>query len=189
MSAGLPMKDVLEEFYLVLHPRPAYLIGSGRAGEVVNFMAASWVTPVSEEPPRVAVAIGVDSYTHELIKRYREFSINVYPLEKVDVLYACGSLSGRKVDKVSELGLKVVKGRRIVAPVLEDALATLECEVWKIMESGDTSLVVGDVKAAYASEDAFESGRGWRVNIPLHNWGRGFYGLGRFKLAKRFSSR
>ena len=178
----------MEEFYLVLHPRPAYLIGSGRVGEAVNFMAASWVMPVSEEPPRVAIAIGVDSYTHELIERYRQFSVNVYPMEKIDIVYACGSLSGRKVDKVSKLGLKVIKGRQVAAPVLSDALAVLECEVWKMLESGDTSLVVGDVKAAYADEKAFESGRGWKVSIPLHNWGRGFYNLGRLKLAKRLLS-
>lgn len=179
------MKDVLEEFYLLLHPRPAYLIGSGRVGEVVDFMAASWVTPASEEPPRIVVAVGVDSYTNELIKKYREFSVNVYPLDKIDVIYACGVLSGRNVDKASKLGLRVAKGRRIAAPVLGDAVAVLECEVWKTLELGDTSLVIGDVEAAYVDEEAFESGRGWRLNMPLHNWGRGFYGLGRLKLAKR----
>jgi len=45
----------VETFYLLLHPRPAYLIGSGKVGEKVNFMAASWVSPVSEEPPLVGV--------------------------------------------------------------------------------------------------------------------------------------
>ncbi|MEM4761634.1 MAG: flavin reductase, partial [Thermofilum sp.] len=64
----------VSKFYLLLHPRPAYVIGSGRVGEVVNFMAASWVTPVAEEPPLVGVAIGVESYTHELIEKYGEFT-------------------------------------------------------------------------------------------------------------------
>ena len=35
------MKDVKDRFYLVLHPRPAYVIGSGKVSVKVNFMAAS----------------------------------------------------------------------------------------------------------------------------------------------------
>ena len=46
----------IERFYLILHPRPAYVIGSGRVGVDANFMAASWVTPVAEEPPLVGVS-------------------------------------------------------------------------------------------------------------------------------------
>ena len=107
------MSSITESFYLVLHPRPAYLIGSGRVGEAANFMAASWVTPVSEDPPRLAVAVGVDSYTYELIKRYGEFTVNVYPAEKIDVIYACGSMSGRKINKISRLGLEATRGRQV----------------------------------------------------------------------------
>ncbi len=66
-------------FYLLLHPRPAYVIGSGKVNEVVNFMSASWIMPVAEEPPRVGVSIGVESYTHELISKYRTFTVNILP--------------------------------------------------------------------------------------------------------------
>jgi len=179
---------VEEYFYLLLHPRPAYVIGSGVVGEKVNFMAASWVTPVAEEPPRVAVAIDVESLTHELILKHSEFTVNVLPLSMVDVIYGVGSVSGRDVDKVEKFGLKVLKGREVRAPVLEDALGVLECRVAAKVESEDTTLFVGDVLAAYAKEGFFDPRRGWdpkKATIPLHNWGRGFYGLGRFVMAKR----
>jgi len=181
------MSNVAESFYLILHPRPAYLIGSGRVGEVANFMAASWVAPVSEDPPRLAVAVGIDSYTYELIKRYGEFTVNVYPVEKIDVIYACGSMSGRKVDKISKLGLEAIKGRHVSAPILKDAIAAIECKVWQLVGSGDAALILGDVVDIHITE-FFDEDRGWdfrRINIPLHNWGRGFYTVGRFVLARR----
>jgi len=178
----------VEAFYLILHPRPAYAIGSGRVGEVVNFMAASWVTPVAEEPPRAAVAIDVESYTHELISKYGEFTINVLPMERVDVLYGIGSVSGRDVDKVAKYGVEAAKGRAVEAPIIADAVGVLECKVTARVESEDTTLFVGDVVAAYANEEYFSERRGWatrKIDIPLHNWGRGFYRLGRLVMASR----
>lgn len=175
----------IKKFYLLLHPRPAYLIGSGRVGEKVNFMAASWVTPIAEDPPLVGVAIGVDSYTHELIEAYGEFTVNVVPMSMVDALYYAGSRSGREEDKTKVI--KAVKGEKVLAPVAEDAMGVLECRVYTKVEAEDVTFFVGEVLAARADESVFDERRGWntqRVDIPLHNWGRGFYGLGSFRMAR-----
>ncbi len=51
------IREVKNKHYLMLHPRPVYVIGSGIYGTEANFMAASWVTPVAEEPPLVAVFV------------------------------------------------------------------------------------------------------------------------------------
>lgn len=178
------MKEV-EGFYLLLHPRPAYLIGSGRFGERVNFMAASWVTPIAEEPPLVGVAIGADSYTRELIDAYGEFTINVLPMDKVDLIYYAGTRSGREEDKTKLI--KPAKGDRVQAPVAEGALGIIECKVRTRVQAEDVVFYVGEVLSARVEEGSFDERRGWdtsRLDIPLHNWGRGFYGLGRFRMAK-----
>ncbi|RLE69899.1 MAG: flavin reductase family protein [Thermoprotei archaeon] len=179
--------EVLDRFYLLLHPRPAYVVGAGRYGGKVNFMAASWVTPVAEEPPRVAVAIDVESYTYELLKEYGEYTVNILPLDMLKELYFFGSTSGREVDKVKELGLKIAKGLKVNAPVLENAIGVLECKIVGEFESEDTTLFIGDVLTARAHEEFFDARRGWnfrKVNIPLHNWGKGFYTIGRFVMPK-----
>jgi len=97
-------------------------------------------------------------------------------------VYTLGSASGRRVDKASRLNLKVKKGLVVGAPVLEDALAVIECQVWRTVSCGEVKLYIGDVVAAYADEAVFDR-YGWnlrKVNIPLHNAGRGFYTVGRF---------
>ena len=71
-------------YYYLLHPRPAYIIGSGTLDGKANLMAASWVSPVSEEPERVAIALDRESYTYELVKRTGEFTINVLPANFVE---------------------------------------------------------------------------------------------------------
>ncbi|MEM0024873.1 MAG: flavin reductase family protein [Thermofilaceae archaeon] len=178
------MKEV-KRFYLLLHPRPAYLIGSGRLGERVNFMAASWVTPIAEEPPLVGVAIGADSYTRELIDAYGEFTINVLPMDKVDLIYYAGSRSGREEDKTKQI--KAVRGEKVQAPVAEGAVGVVECRIYTRVQAEDVVFYVGEVLSARADESVFDERKGWdasRVDLPLHNWGRGFYGLGRFRMAK-----
>lgn len=176
-------EKVIDKYYLLLHPRPAYIIGSGKFNKKINFMAASWVTPVAEEPPRVAVAVDVESYTHELIREYKEFTINVLPLKKIEVIYKLGSLSGREVDK--SVFVKVKKGERVEAPIIEDSLGYLECKVIDEHYSEDVTLFIGNVLVAKANSEFFSKKNGWnfkKVNIPLHNWGRGFYSVGKFIL-------
>jgi len=164
------MYKVIEKYYLLLHPRPAYIIGSGLVGEKVNFMAASWVTPVSEEPPRVAVAVDVESYTHELIEKYGEYTVNVLPVDKLNLVYRVGSTSGREVDKSQ--WFKYRRGEKVGAPVILDSLAYLECKVVDTHEAEDVTLFIADVLLAKANTEYFSSQRGWdfkKVNIPLHN--------------------
>ena len=164
------MYKVIEKYYLLLHPRPAYIIGSGLVGEKVNFMAASWVTPVSEEPPRVAVAVDVESYTHELIEKYGEYTVNVLPVDKLNLVYKVGSTSGREVDKSQ--WFKYRRGEKVGAPVILDSLAYLECKVVDTHEAEDVTLFIADVLLAKANIEYFSSQRGWdfkKVNIPLHN--------------------
>jgi len=175
-----------EEYYYLLHPRPAYIIGAGKVGEEVNLMAASWVTPVSEEPPRAAVAIGSQSFTARLITKYEEFTINVYPVDKIDIIYTVGVTSGRRIDKVKALNLRVAKGRSVNAPILDDAVGVIERKLWRSVECGEVDLFIGEVVEAYAKYEYFR-GNSWdlkKISIPLHGWGRGFYAVGNFRLAK-----
>lgn len=178
------MKEI-KRFYLILHPRPAYVIGSGKLGEAVNFMAASWVTPIAEEPPLVGVAVDVESFTFELIEKYREFTVNVLPMSLVDKIYFVGSRSGRDVDKTGVL--EAVKGEKVSAPVAKDAIGVLECKVVDEVVAEDVKFFVGEVVSASADERFFSEKSGWlfkEIDLPLHNWGRGFYGVGRFRLVK-----
>ncbi|OYT61756.1 MAG: flavin reductase [Thermofilum sp. ex4484_15] len=180
-------RQVLGRFYLTLHPRPAYVIGSGSYGSKANFMAASWVTPVAEEPPRLAVAIDKESLTWELIRGYKEFTVNVLDGTYLSKIYYVGSRSGREVDKVSGLGLKVSRGEKVSSPIISEALAILECKLFNYLECGDTVLIVGDVVRCVAKEEVFEERRGWdlgRVRIPLHIWGRAFSFPSGIKYAK-----
>jgi flavin reductase (DIM6/NTAB) family NADH-FMN oxidoreductase RutF len=64
-----------------------------------------------------------------------------------------GTRSGRVVDKFIESGVKFRRGEKTRAPVLEDAVITVECKLVKTVEAGDHILVVGEVVNAIKFSD------------------------------------
>src|SRR3989344_4916271 len=65
-----------------------------------NIMPARWCTRCSTEPPLIAISIGLNRYTHELLERNQYFGIAV-PNETFDYKFI-GSHSGRDVNKFKE---------------------------------------------------------------------------------------
>jgi len=167
--------EVDDPFYRVLHPRPAYLIVSGRDDDV-NIMAASWVMPISEEPWTVGLALDRETYTYGLVKKYGEFTVNVVTIDELDLVYYVGHVSRYEVDKIRERGIELEPSREVSTPHYKGAIGYLECRVDRMIPVGEVDLVIGEVLAAYADKDLFTR-YGWdlrRAKILMQNIGRGF---------------
>ena len=182
MVSSLP-----EYWYLILHPRPAYVVVSGREESSIGVMAASWVSPVSEEPPRITLAIGVNSHTYSMIKEFKDFTVNIVFTDLVNLIWDVGRTSGRKLNKVREFKIELAESRSVGSPRLAKARAVIEASLWREEVLGDTSLVIADVVDAYVLDrESFNEKYGWKASkaqVPLHLWGRAFTSLGRLILA------
>ncbi len=164
-----------DPFYRVLHPRPAYLIVSGRDDDV-NIMAASWVMPISEEPWTVGLALDRETYTYKLVKKYGEFTVNVVTDKEADLVYYVGTVSKHEVDKIRERNIPLSPSKNVKTPYYRDAIGYAECRVMKMIPIGEVDLVVGEVLGIYAKEEFFTR-YGWdlkNVNILMQNIGRAF---------------
>jgi flavin reductase (DIM6/NTAB) family NADH-FMN oxidoreductase RutF len=150
-------------------------------------MAASWITPISDEPFLVAVSVWKGSLTHQYIKETREFTVNI-PLDKhVNLVFRAGSISGREANKISLLGLKTTPSKAINTPGLEDMLGFLECKVTSEVDIGESTLFIAEVKAVHVREDLYTR-YGWdlsKTRILLHHSGRGFTTTNRLILAEK----
>lgn len=153
-----------------LHPRPAVIVVSG-TWEDYSAMAASWITPISRDPPILGVAISPRRYTYEKIASTREFAVCVLPWDLVEKVNFLGWTTGREVrDKISAAGLTKVPARRIKAPVIGESLAVLEATLLSDIDvGGDHRLVVGRVEAVYAKAGLNPLDPS-SYRIPLHIW-------------------
>lgn len=162
------------EYLEYMWPMRHYLITCGDTDGESNIIAVSFCMPVSKDPPLVAIAVGREAHSRELIDLHREFVVNVPPQELKSQTYYCGTHSGRLVDKFKETGLTRQPACALRAPVIAECLAHMECKLLNTVETGDKILFVAQVVEAYADE-AVASGKR-RVEFARGEFPRKIYG-------------
>jgi len=135
--------DKLRRRVLWKMPSGLYVIGA-RDGERYNGMTANWVTPVAYDPKLVAVSIEHEAFTHELMASGRVFSVNLIDRDDRAIV--------RKFTKPVDVDLaaKTLNGfafhtGRSGAPILDQAVGYVDCEVRHTLDLGSHTLFVGEV--------------------------------------------
>lgn len=122
-------------------PNALALVGSA-SGEEWNAMTTSWITQLSMEP--VLVGIGVDNkaVTHRLISEGGSFTVNLWSAEDTRPFV--------KFSKPAERVGETLNGRPVRlagsgAPIFEEAIAWMDCEVRQSHDLGTHTLFIGEV--------------------------------------------
>lgn len=102
---------------------------------------------VSLEPSLVLVCVEHGSDSHDCIRESGIFAVNVLGGEKGETLSRLFSSYG--TDKFEGVAYRI---ERTGAPVLELALAWLDCRVTREMAAGDHTIFVGEVLAGDAAD-------------------------------------
>ena len=135
--------DKLRRRVLWAMPYGLYVVGS-RAGDRYNLMTLNWATQLSFEPKLVGIGVENQSLTHELIEKGRVFSLCLIDREDRAVV--------RKFTKPVEVdtaartanGFPFHEGRS-GAPVLDQAVAHVDCELRRQVDVGDHTFFMGEV--------------------------------------------
>jgi len=77
----------------------------------------------------IAVYVFAGHYTHELISKTGQFTVNAPGNGMDEISACCGSMSGRDHDKFAKCGLTAVASSCVVAPIIGECIAHFECEV------------------------------------------------------------
>lgn len=133
-------------------PKPVYLIVSSDKNGKPNVLTAGWAMHVSKKPQLLAVAITKKRYSYKLLRESKEFVFAIPNASMEKEALFCGTVSGKKVDKIKELGMKTKSAKHIKLPLLSDCVVNMECKVTKEIELGDHVVFVGKVLAAYVSK-------------------------------------
>ncbi|HBY98342.1 MAG: flavin reductase family protein [Ardenticatenaceae bacterium] len=118
-------------------------------GPDVNAITCNWLTQISFEPLAVVVAIEKQSRSHQLLKESGVFAINI--LGKDQTSLARRMAVPHRINPHKLAGVTHHPGVT-GAPLLDEAIAFLECEVRQVVEvDGDHTLFVADVVAGAAT--------------------------------------
>jgi flavin reductase (DIM6/NTAB) family NADH-FMN oxidoreductase RutF len=156
-------------------PMQHYLITTGNLKKDSNIVTVSFCMPVSKNPPLIACALGKNFYSTKLIKENKEFIINVVEEKFKKQIYFCGFNSGYKVDKFKETNLTPKKSKSVSVPIIDEAIAHMECKLEKIIETGDKYLFIGKVVEAYAKKEVIENKE--EINYAKGDFPRSIYSI------------
>jgi flavin reductase (DIM6/NTAB) family NADH-FMN oxidoreductase RutF len=118
------------------------VITAGR-GKDITGMTVTSVSSLSVDPPTLIVSINRESSSWPLLKRYGFFGVNILTSDQIDIAERFTGKSGLKgADRFA--GARWIT-RASGVPLLEGALAAIDCEVEHIVERHSHAIVIGRV--------------------------------------------
>ncbi|PTQ53116.1 MAG: hypothetical protein BLITH_0196 [Brockia lithotrophica] len=130
-----------------------YVVGTkGEHGP--NAFAANWLTQVSFEPPRVALAAKKGSRSEEEIATSGVFSVNFLPAGAKEFAQ---TFFGPVREEEGKLGGYAFRPGITSCPIFDDAVSYIECRVVERVDVGDHVLYVGEVVDAGVHREGVET--------------------------------
>jgi flavin reductase (DIM6/NTAB) family NADH-FMN oxidoreductase RutF len=124
-------------------PSGLYVVGS-RAAERRNAMTLNWASQLSFQPKLLGISVEHEALTHELISEGRCFSLNIVDREDRAIV--------RKFVKPVEVDLpaNTLNGFAFHdgptgAPILDQAVAWVDCQLRQDVETGGHTLFIGEI--------------------------------------------
>ncbi len=130
-------------------PNALALIGSAAGGER-NGMTASWISQLSMEPVLIGVSVDNTAVTHRLISEGKSFTVNLWDADDTRVFV---KFSKPAADDGATLNGRPVRSAVTGAPVFDEALAWLDCELRRAIDFGTHTLFVGELVDAGINDD------------------------------------
>lgn len=152
-------------------PYGLYVITANN-GDAYAASTVNWVTQTSFDPPLLVVAIKANSGTHGIVKESQKLCINILGKGQGDVagtFFKPATVDGQTIN-----GQPFQTGSTGV-PVLDNAIASVECSVEEVIERGDHSVFIVEVKGAKVHAEV--TGRPDEMTLGLAELGaKVFYG-------------
>jgi flavin reductase (DIM6/NTAB) family NADH-FMN oxidoreductase RutF len=137
-----------------VYPSPAALVTSVDDDGKPNIVTLGECFNVSiRQPIIVGIAIRTATYSHGLIRRRGEFTVNLPTMGLLEKVDGIGMISGRDCDKFERFGLTPLPAVRVAPPLIAECPVNLECKVLSEQQVGDHQLFLGEVLVQHVDAD------------------------------------
>ncbi|MBU5485416.1 flavin reductase family protein [Clostridium sp. MSJ-11] len=140
----------------MLNPVPAVLVTSRNKEGKDNVFTVGWIGTACTHPPMITLSIRPERLSYEYIKETREFVINLptkYLVKEVDY---CGVRSGKSIDKIKHLNLKLEDANTVNAPIIKECPIALECKLKEIIPLGSHHLFLAEVSSVSVEDNLID---------------------------------
>ena len=161
----------------MLYPLPAIMVSMGNEPEEYNIITISWTGTINSNPPMCYISVRPGRHSYNILKKNKEFVINLTTKDLAYVTDWCGVKSGREFNKFKEMNLTPEKAQKVNAPLIAESPLNIECVVNQIIPLGSHDMFLADVVAVNADEKYFneETGAFNFNSVGLISYAHGFY--------------
>jgi flavin reductase (DIM6/NTAB) family NADH-FMN oxidoreductase RutF len=135
----------LSKAFTLMESGPVVLVTT-YDGAKNNIMTISW-TMVLDFTPLFAITTGEWNHSFAALRKTRECVIAIPTVDMLDQVVGIGTCSGADTDKFAKFKLTSMPGKVVMAPLIKECLANIECKVIDIVRKHN--IVVLEGVAAY----------------------------------------
>lgn len=141
----------------LLSPVPPALV-TCRDGEHDNIITVAWTGILCSDPPKTYISVRPSRHSYEMIKKSREFVINLPTASLARAADWCGVCTGAKVDKFARCQLTKEAATEVNCPVIGESPLALECRVTDVLPLGSHDMFMADIVAVDVDESLLDEG-------------------------------
>ena len=138
------MNEDAKKNVLRMIPYGLYVIGV-KDGPSSHAFTGSWFSQCSMKPPRVMLGVRQGTHSLQFIKTAQVFSVNFLAKTDKKILEQFFKPTPADGNRFGDLTFSL---KKTGSPVLDAAIAYLDCQVKHILEDGDHAIVIGEVVEA-----------------------------------------
>lgn len=174
---------------VILNPVPVVLVTSRNKEGKNNVFTVGWTGTINTKPPMLYISVRPERLSYEYIKESMDFVVNLPSSNLVKAVDYCGVRSGKRYDKISEMGFTLKESDHVSAPYIEECPINIECKVTNIIPLGTHDMFIAEVLGSHINENLFdENGKICFENAnmmaychggyyPLHKYPTGSFGF------------
>ena len=148
----------------MLYPLPAVLISCGDINGESNLFTVAWAATVCTNPPMVSISVRPERYSYDMIRKQKEFVINLTTKDLAFATDYCGVRSGRDHDKWNDCHLTKEKADQVLCPMVKESPVNIECKVSQIQELGSHHMFIADVVAVHVDDALLDEHNTFHLN-------------------------
>lgn len=163
-----------------LYPIPAVMVSCGTM-EKSNIITVAWTGIVNTNPAMLYISVNPSRYSHKIIKKSKEFVINMTTEKLAYATDWCGVKSGEKYDKFKEMKLTKEPATYVKCPMIKESPVSVECKVVEVKRFGSHDMFIAEILAIHSDEKYIDKYGAFDIskcNLIAYANG-GYYALGK----------
>jgi len=135
----------------LLAPLPTVMV-SVSDGKEDNIITIAWTGIINSIPPMTYISVRPERHSYAMLKKSREFVINLVSEDLVYAMDYCGCKTGAKEDKFESMHFTKIDADIVKCTMIKESPINLECKVTEVKKLGSHDMFMAEIVAVHVDE-------------------------------------